>query len=159
MYSPLEPNNVAAVVDCRRVMTQLGLQMQELSLRDAADIDSVFAEMQRTKPDVVHLLGNAVTVTHCETIVRRLTAMRIPASSGSTPIVEAGRLFGYTTLLRDYSREAARFVDRILRGAKPSELPVTQVSRYELVINVKVAKALGLAVPKSLLVRADRVIE
>jgi putative ABC transport system substrate-binding protein len=159
MRSPLTSANMAYFADLRRYATEFGLQLQELTLRDAADIDPVFAELQHTRPDVAFISGNVVTLTQRDTIVGRLTTMRIPATSNHVTIIDAGCLYGYTTLARDYSREAARFVDRILRGAKPSELPVTQVSRYELVINVKVAKALGLAVPKSLLVRADRVIE
>jgi len=159
MHNPLEPENMTTLPVLRRYATQFGLQVQDLRLRDAAGIDGMFAELQRNRPDAVYLLGNAVTVTYREAIVSRLVAARIPATSGYTVIVEAGCLFGYLTLIRDYSKELARYVDQILRGAKPADLPVIQPLRYELVINAKTAKALGLAIPRSLLLRADRVVD
>jgi putative ABC transport system substrate-binding protein len=86
-------------------------------------------------------------------------SLPIPSTSGYTKILEAGCLFGYLSLIGDYYKDQARYVDQVLRGANPAELAVTQPTRFELVVNAKTARTLGLVVPQTLLMRADRVIE
>jgi putative tryptophan/tyrosine transport system substrate-binding protein len=159
MINPLEPDNLKLLNEYGRAAPQFGLRLMEVSTRSPTDLDAAFAELQRVRPDAVIVLGNAVTLTHRKVICERLAAAKIPSMSGYTVIVEAGCLFGYLSLIGDYTKEQARYVDQVLRGVNPADLPVTQPTRFELVVNTKAAKALGLVVPQTLLMRADRVIE
>ena len=159
MFSPLEPDNLKLLDEYGRAARQFGLSLMEVSAGSATDLDAAFAGLQRIRPDAVVVLGNAVTLTHRKVICERLAAAKIPSMSGYTVIVEAGCLFGYLSLIGDYAKEQARYVDQVLRGANPADLPVTQPTRFELVVNAKTARTLGLVVPQTLLMRADRLIE
>ena len=143
----------------RRFASQFGIQVTELNLKNLSDIDVVFAQLQRDKPEALYIFANAVTYTHRETICRRVLTRGLPSVTGNTQVVEAGCLFAYAPRLEEVARETVPYIDKILRGAKPADLPVQQPTKYELVINAKTAKALGLTIPQSLLLRADRVIE
>lgn len=159
LFNPQEPENLTLRNEYSRLAPQFGLRLLDVSARSPTDLDAALAELQRARPDTVIVFGNGVTFTHRKAICERLAAAKIPSMSGYTQIVEAGCLFGYMSLIGDFYGEIARYVDRILRGANPADLPVTQPMRFELVFNAKTARTLGLVIPQTLLMRADRVIE
>lgn len=118
-----------------------------------------FAMVSRERPDAVLVANTAVNFGNRRLIVDFTTKSRLPSMYSRREYVEAGGLMSYGVHIPDLWRRAAAFVDRILKGAKPSDLPVERPTRYELSVNLKTAKALGLAIPQSLLLRADQVIE
>ena len=115
--------------------------------------------MARERVDGVLVLGSAFTASHPTRLAELALKQRLPSMFAVRENVEAGGLMSYGPDLNDLTRRAATYIDRILKGAKPADLPVEQASKYELVINLKTAKALGLTIPPSLLLRADQVIE
>ena|SRR5215475_3206605 len=115
--------------------------------------------MKRERAGALLVLVDPVLGSHRRTIVHLATKARLPAAYGVTTYAEAGGLIVYSANLFDLYRRAAIYVDKILKGAKPADLPVEQPTTFELVINLKTAKALGLTIPPSLLARADQVIE
>ena len=118
-------------------------------------MSGAFAGMVRERPDAVILPGNLPTHPMIELALQ----LRLPAFSTQKPLTQAGALASYSASFPEMGREIAGYVDRVLKGAKPAELPVQQPSKYEMVINLKTAKALGLDVPATVLARADEVIE
>jgi putative ABC transport system substrate-binding protein len=105
------------------------------------------------------VVADSLFLLHRTRLADLAARSRLPAAYGSTENVEAGGLMSYGPSIRDFYRRAATYVDKILKGAKPGDLPVEQPTKFELVINLKTAKALGLAIPQSLLLRADEVIQ
>jgi putative ABC transport system substrate-binding protein len=133
------------------------LQLVEVDRPDR--LDRGFAEMPTQRADALVVTPSPFNLAHRERIVSLAAKHRIPTMYGLTTFVEAGGLMAYGASLRDLYRRAATYVDKILKGAKPADLPVEQPTKFELVINLTTARALGLAIPPSLRVRADRVIE
>jgi len=137
----------------------LSLQLKRLEVNGAADIDEAFAAAVRERVAVVILLASALFQAERHRLVELAAKHRLPTIYENRAFSEAGGLMSYGPDLRDVFRRAATHVDKILKGAKPADLPVEQPTKFELVINLKTAKALGLAIPPSLLLRADQVIE
>jgi putative ABC transport system substrate-binding protein len=115
--------------------------------------------MARERVGGILVIGSALTVAHRERLAELALKHRLPSITSTRENVEAGGLMSYAPDLLDLTRRAAAYIDKILKGAKPADLPVEQASKYELVINLKTAKALGLTIPQTLLLRADHVIE
>jgi len=126
---------------------------------DGTDYDRAFASMASQRAEALFVLSSAVLNRDRRQIIDRAASSRLPAMYEWREQVEAGGLMSYGSSLVSLSRRVAAFVDRILRGAKPADLPVERPTSYELVINMKTAKALGLTIPPSLLARADQIIE
>jgi len=137
----------------------LGITLQAHALRDVKDFDAAFAMMAQQRPDVFLVLQDALTLQHRKEIIDFAIRERLPSMFVAREWVEAGGLMSYGESLPEMYRRAAYFVDRILKGAKPADLPVEQVTKFELVLNLKTAKAIGLTIPEAMLVRADDVIE
>ena len=133
----------------------LGLVQQTVMVRGEADYEAAFAEMSAQRAEAVIAQP---TLPHMRAAELSLKS-RLPSVSGNRTFVEAGGLMSYAGSLGDRYRNAAPYVERILKGAKPADLPVQQPARFEIVVNLKTAKALGLTVPPTLLARADEVIE
>src|SRR5262245_46193874 len=156
------PGNHAHVAATREVSSAArsrGIQLQLVEARDPRDFDAAFAAMARDLAGAAMVITESVFTSHV-TELRDLAAKRhLPVMYGQRLYPEAGGLMSYGVDLRDSFRRAATYVDKILRGAKPADLPIEQPTKYELVINLKTAKALGLTIPPSLLARADQVIE
>jgi putative ABC transport system substrate-binding protein len=137
-----------------------GLEVEFFEVRDDPDdLDRAFAAMARQKVGALVVLPGPFTVRHRARVLDLAAKSRLPAVYGFGEFPQAGGLMSYGAHMPEVFRLAAYFVDRILRGAKPAGLPVEQPTRFELVINIKTAKALGLTIPPSLLLRADEVIE
>ena len=137
----------------------LGVRMQVLEVRGPADFDRAFSEMTRARADALAVLTSSMLFGERRRLVDLAAKHRVPAVYPWTEGVEAGGLMAYGPDLTDLVRRAATYVDKILKGRKPGDLPVEQPTKFDLVINLKTAKTLGLTIPPSLLQRADRVIE
>jgi putative ABC transport system substrate-binding protein len=136
----------------------LKLELQQFGVRGSGEFESAFAAMAKRRVDAVVSTDDGVLVANAGVIANLATKIRLP-SVGSIELAEAGGLMAYGANRRDLFRRSAYFVDRILKGAKPADLPVEQATRFETVLNLKTAKALGLQFPPAVLARADRVIE
>ena len=137
----------------------LGLTLLSVEARGLDALEGAFATMVRERAQAFVVLGDAVLFDYRSQIVVAALRNRLPAISGAKQFAEAGLLLHYGVDFRDQFRRAAFFVDKIFKGAKPGDLPVEQPTKFELVVNLKTAKALGIMVPPSLLLRADEVIE
>ena len=137
----------------------LGVQLQTLQAGGPDAFERAFAAMTRERAGALLVLTDGLFLLHRTRIAELAAKHRLPAMYGLRESVDAGGLMGYGPSLRDNFRRAATYVDKILKGAKPGDLPVEQPTKFELVINLKTAKALGLTIPQSLLQRADQVIE
>ena len=137
----------------------LGVQLQFLEAQGPNEFDGAFAAMAKESVGALLVLSDAMLNSHRTRLAELAARNRLPAAYGVRESVEAGGLMSYGPSFLDSFRRAATYVDKILKGAKPAELPVEQPTKFELVINMKAAKALGLTIPQSVLLRADHVIE
>ena len=137
----------------------LGVRLQFAEARGPADIDRAFSDMTRVRANALTVWGTAMFVSERRRLVNLAAKSRLPAVYSLREFVDAGGLMAYGANLTDLFRRAATYVDKILKGSKPSDLPVEQPTKFELVINLKTAKALGLTIPQSLLQRADEIIQ
>jgi putative ABC transport system substrate-binding protein len=159
LYNPTDRSNVLILEQLRDAGPSLGLILQPLEVREAREFEGAFVAMTRQHTDAMFGSPGALTFAHIKVLVDLAARYRIPAMWGHRSFVDAGGLMSYAVNLYDQNRQAAVFVDRILKGAKPGDLPVEQPTKFELVINLRPAKALGLIIPPSLLVQADQMIE
>jgi putative ABC transport system substrate-binding protein len=137
----------------------LKLKLQIVEAHNADELESAFETAVRARADAMHVYGDSITFLHRKHIAELALRSRLPTIFLFKPNVEAGGLLSYGPSEPDMYGRAARIVDKILKGAKPADLPVEQPTKFELVINLKTAKALGLTIPPSLLGRADEVIQ
>ncbi len=137
----------------------LGIALEPLALRDPKDLDRALAELKQRRPDAFIVLQDALTLQHRKEIIEFAILERLPGIFVAKEWVEAGGLMSYGESLPDMYIRGAYFVDRIFKGQKPADLPVEQVTKFELVLNLKTARSIGLNMPATLLVRADEVIE
>jgi putative ABC transport system substrate-binding protein len=159
LYNPGEQGNLIEVNQVQTAARLLGLTMQLWKLRASDDFASVFAAMGKQRPDGVYVAGGPLMNTNERRIVNFALKSRLPSVYDRNEAVEAGGLMSYGTERLHQYRRAAIYVDKILKGAKPADLPVEQPTKFELVINLKTAKQIGLTIPPNLLARADRVIK
>ena len=152
------PNN-PLTAQLQSAAKRLRLQLAFKAIRSGDDIPGAFATIQREGAQALIVGATPISIDHRAKITEMAASHRLPAMYESEGFVDAGGLLSYGPSLADMYRRAAGYVDRILKGAKPSDLPVELPIKYELVINLRTAKALGLRLPQSLIVRADRVIE
>jgi putative ABC transport system substrate-binding protein len=137
----------------------LGVRLQVVEARGPADFDRAFSNMTRARAGALTVLPNAMFSSERRRLVDLAAKHRLPAVYPLREFVDAGGLMSYGANLADLFRRAATYVDKILKGGKPADLPVEQPTKFELVLNAKTAKALGLTIPPSLLGRADEVIQ
>jgi putative tryptophan/tyrosine transport system substrate-binding protein len=138
---------------------ELGVTLQSLEVRNPDDIQSAFAIMAQEHFDALIVLQDALTLQHRREIIDFAIQSRLPGMFVAKEWVAAGGLMSYGESLSDMYRRGAYFVDKILKGAKPADLPVEQVTKFELILNLKTAKAMGLTFPEAFLATADDVIE
>ena len=161
LSNPTVPSHLAELREIRTAAPDLKLQIHVVEARVPEDLPAAVARAAKLQSGALFVLGNAsIFFAHRTTLVELAAKNRIPTLYTSREYVEAGGLLSYNaTSLRENFRHAAKYVDRILKGAKPGDLPIEQPTKFELVINLKTARALGLTIPPSLLARADQVIE
>jgi len=147
------------IQETERAARVLGLTVALVELARAETLDRALGEVSRSRPQALFITNTAVTVTHRVRIVDFALKNRVSLVGTQRGWAVAGALIDYSSSVTDASRRSAVFVDKILKGAKPADLPVEQPTKFELVINLKTAKVLGLTIPPSLLARADEVIQ
>jgi len=153
------PNVAVQLRESENAVRKLGLQSQTVEARTPEEFERAFAILKAASVDGVILLADPVVVEHGKQIADLALAARLPTAFQRRDNVEAGGLFSYGGNLAVQFKDAAYYVDRILKGAEPAELPVEQPTQFDFVINLKTAKALGLIIPTPLLATADEVIE
>jgi putative ABC transport system substrate-binding protein len=159
LVNPANPGLPLALEEAKAAAHSLGVQLQAVEARRPADLERAFAAMTRERAGAFFVPWDGFFLVHLARIVQLAAKTRLPAMYGHRGYVDAGGLACYGPSARESFRQAAVYVDKILKGAKPADLPVEQPTKFELVINLKTAKALGLTIPPSLLQRADQVIE
>jgi putative ABC transport system substrate-binding protein len=147
------------VKDTETAARTLGVQLQLVEVRGPDEFDHAFSTMARERADALIVFASVMLFREGRRIATLAAKNRVPSMFNNRESVELGGLISYGVSLTDLNRRAGTYVDKILKGAKPADLPVEQPSKFELVINLKTAKALGLTIPPSLLQRADEVIQ
>src|SRR5438093_4158804 len=152
------PNNAQDLKEVELAAGALGVKLQYLDVRVSKDIEAAFRAVSKERADAVLLLGGPMLAAQGPLCADLAIKNRLPAIYWRSEIVEAGGLMSYGVSQTDLDRRAATYVDKILKGAKPADLPVEQPTKFEFVINMKAAKQIGLTIPQSVLYRVDKVI-
>jgi putative ABC transport system substrate-binding protein len=158
LMNPADQSNVAQWRETQVAAKALGVTLHSLEARSAAEVEQVVAGMTREGVDALIVCGGYLTLQNRKQIVDMVAQQQLPAMYGFREFAEAGGLMGYSPNLADMYRRAATHVDKILKGATPAALPVEQAMKFDLVLNLKTAQALGITFPPTLLVLADEVI-
>jgi putative ABC transport system substrate-binding protein len=160
LTNPTNPGAAPQLRHLTKASRALGLHLHVVELRRPEKLDSAFAAMIREQVDALFVMDDPLLIDGLRARIAAFAAKsRVPAISGWRAYVDAGGLLAYGPPLPDLIRRAAVYVDTILKGAKPGDLPVEQPTTFELIINLKAAKALGLTIPSTLLFQADEVIQ
>lgn len=138
---------------------KLGITIVPLVVRTGSDVDAAFVKLKQENAHALFVSPTVVNLSLRESLIEHAAKHRIPTMYGSAEFAEKGGLISYSANFVDQYRRAASYVDKIFKGANPAELPIEQPTKFDLVVNLRTAKALGLAIPQSILLRADRVIE
>jgi putative tryptophan/tyrosine transport system substrate-binding protein len=159
LTSPDEPFADAEWKTLQLAAQTLGMKLQAVTVRQVSEFEDAFDRMTREGDDALFVASNALTFTHRRLIMDLAAKSRLPAISNFRETTEVGGLMSYESVRTDRYRRAAIYVGKILKGTKPADLPVEQPTRYELVINLKTARTLGLTIPPGVLAIADEVVE
>ena len=159
LFSPSAPSHRPAVLALETAGERLGVQLVMVPVRTVEDFEGVFSTMSREHVGGFLAVTTPIFSSHRTRLADLALKHRLPGMFAGREYLEAGGLISYAPDVNDLTRRAATYIDKILRGAKPADLPIEQASTYQLVINLKTAKALGLAIPPAQLARADEVIE
>jgi len=158
-FNPANLFHTVSMRNARTATETLGIKLLPLSVRVSQDLNGAFATIRKEKPDALLVLADRVYLHERKRMMDFALQHRLPNASAHKEMVEAGGLMSYGPSYEDMHRRAADYVDKILKGAKPGDLPIQQPTKFDLKVNLKTAKALGLDVPPTLLARADEVIE
>lgn len=153
------PGNTQALRETEMAAGAFSVKIQYLNIQDAKDIEAAFRSAAKERAGAVLVLGSQIVTSHAKQFAETATKSRLPAIYWSSEFVQAGGLLSYSVSINDLFRRSAIYVDKILKGAKPAELPFEQPRRFDLVINLKAAKQIGLTIPPNVLARADKVIK
>jgi ABC-type uncharacterized transport system substrate-binding protein len=159
IHNPDDPSSMRLLPATREASAALKLQVRVHEARSEAELEGAFRAIERERPDALQVLFNLITYIHRKRIADFAAQKRILAVYGTAEYVDAGGLMSYAFSAADNFRRSVAYVDRILKGEKPGALPVQLPTKLELVVNLKTAKSLDLAIPQSVLLRVDRVIE
>jgi len=159
LWNPANPDQKFSLNEAQAGARALGVALHSVEARSREELEQAFAAMRQSRPSALLMTADAVHQRHIGRIVAFASETRLPAMYQLKDAVERGGLMSYGASLPDLGRRAAIYIDKILKGAKPADLPVEQPTKFELVINLKTAKALGLTIPQTLLLRADQMIE
>jgi putative ABC transport system substrate-binding protein len=156
--NPANPNYGPHLRHAQDAARALGIRLQQVEIRAPSEIDTAFAAITKERAGAVIVLTDTVLLDHRTRIADHALRRRLPTVFGVSEFAEAGGLLAYGPSLSEGYRRTATYVDKILKGARPADLPIEQPSKLELVINMNAAKALGLTIPQSVLLRADELI-
>jgi putative ABC transport system substrate-binding protein len=159
LFTTSNPTHTDQLSNVRAAAGAAGIQVKAFDVATSQDIDAAFADIARFRSNAVIILADGLFIQHARQLAELALKHKLPMMYGTSEFPEAGGLMSYGPDIRNNYRRAATYVDRILKGAKPADLPIEQPSKFELVFNLKTAKALGVQIPKAMLFRADRVIE
>ena len=159
LFNPTTPSHPPALQAVKAAGEKLGVQLLMVPVRTVEDFEGAFATMTRERAGGFLVVASPLFLVQRAPLFELALKHRLPGMFSTKDYVEAGGLMSYGADLSNLYRRAATYIDKILKGTKPADLPVEQASRYELVINLKTAKAIGLAIPATVLARADEVIE
>jgi putative ABC transport system substrate-binding protein len=159
LYNPVDPNKAEEVRQMQAPARTLGITLQPVEAGEAGAFESAIDAGVRERAEALFVLPDPLTLHERRRIADLAAKHRLPAMYGFKEFVTAGGLMSYGTMQSDLYRRAAAHVDKVLRGANPADVPVEQATRFEMVINLRTANALGLTIPQSVLLRADEVIQ
>jgi len=159
LFDPANPTHAGVLNTVREAVQTLRTELLSIEARAPNEIDGAFSAMAREHADALVVLGGPLAMNQKSRIVELAASYKLPAIYYERELVMVGGLMSYGTDLRDVNKRAATYVDKILKGARPADLPVEQPTKFELVVNLKTAQALGLTIPPSILDLADEVIE
>ena len=157
--NPSNPNFRSVLTETEIAAPSLGLQLQVIEVKEPAELQSAFSAMNKGRAAALSIIPDPMLVSEQKRIIDLAAKARLPAIYGTSVAVEAGGLIAYARSPSQMFRRVAYYVDRILKGAKPADLPVEQPIKFEFIINLKAAKQIGLTIPPNVLARADRVIK
>ena len=157
--NPAEPGFTVQLNEVETAAQSLGIRLQHVDVRGPEDLESAFAAMARERAEALLVQGSSTFLVHRTRLAEFAVKGRLPTMTNFREMVEAGCLMAYGINMSDFIGRSAVFVDKILKGAKPADLAVEQPTKFELAINLKTAKALGLTIPPAVLARADEVIQ
>jgi putative tryptophan/tyrosine transport system substrate-binding protein len=159
LLNPVNPSNPLQLKDIQAVAPAFRVTLLPLEIKGPDDIDHTFTRIGKERPGALLVIGDRLFATHQKRIFEFVVKSRLPAIYSQSGYVDAGGLMSYGTSFADQYRRAATYVDKILKGARPADLPVEQPKKFEFVVNLKAAKQIGLTIPPNVLARADRVIK
>jgi putative ABC transport system substrate-binding protein len=159
LQNPENPTLLNYLKEMQVAAQVLGMKVQVFDARTPGEFDETFKAIVRARPGALRVMGDRLFLHNRERIMDFATKQRLPTVPSHPELVDAGGLFSFGPSYSSMHRRAAYFVDRILKGGKPADLPVERPTKFELVVNLKIAKALGLTIPQSVLGRADKVIQ
>lgn len=159
LWNPANPIHGPSLKNVEAAARALKLQLYAVRVQDPEKLESAFSALTQKRAEALVVFPDGMFLAQGDRIIASAARSRLPSIYGMTEITRAGGLMGYGVNLPDMYRHGASFVDRILKGIKPADIPIEQPTRFELVINLKTAKALGLTIPEAVLVRADEVIQ
>jgi ABC-type uncharacterized transport system substrate-binding protein len=159
LFNPTDAATETILKDVETAAQALGLQIQVAKASTSGEIDAAFAKIRRERPDAIFVASNLFFTSRLVQLVNWATLVAIPAAFGTRQYAEVGGLMSYGPSLMDAWRQVGGYTGRILKGAKPADLPIVQSAKFDLIINAQTARMLGFTVPQSLLVAADEVIE
>ena len=159
LWNSANPGVMPNWIAVRRAAGEMGLTVDSGEVREHPDFETIFQRWRHNRPDGVLVLTDPVLLSNAPRILSFMADQRLPAVYSHREFVAGGGLISYGTSYRELFRRAAGYVDKILKGTKPTDLPVQQPTKFDLLINLKTAKAIGLEIPPTLLARADEVIE
>jgi putative ABC transport system substrate-binding protein len=158
IHNPAHPDAIANATEAKASAESLRVALHFVGVRSPAEFPAAFSDITKLAPSGVITIGDGMLFSHAKMIGEFVTRQRLPGAFPEREYAAHGGLIAYGPSLRANFHRAAAFVDKILKGAKPGELPIERPSKFDLVINLTTAKALGLKIPPSILVRADEVI-
>ena len=159
LWSTSENESVLGFKETQEAANTLSLRMQSVELGEAGEIEKAFADLTKTRVDALVVVLSPLVTLHSKRIAELALKQRLPGVYPTRQFAEEGGLMAYGPLVAELYRRAATYVDKILKGANPANLPIEQPKKFELVINLKTAKQIGLSIPPNVLARADRVIK
>src|SRR5215470_2023640 len=159
LWNPTERVATPVFKETSTAAQALSLQLDSFEVQTLQDIEKAFAEMPKLRPNALLVLLSPLVTLHSQRIVEMAFKQHLPGMYPTRQFAEEGGLMAYGPLIGDLYRRAATYVDKILKGAKPADLPIEQPMKFEFIVNLKIAKQIGVTIPPNVLVRADRVIK